>query len=67
MGSKDGCEKGTRKEMVLRRERAGSIGTLEDWCKRKREGQDGNGEEKGEENWMFKKSKKVMRSPVNKG
>lgn len=36
-------------------------------CKRKREGQDGNGEEKGEENWMFKKSKKVMRSPVNKG
>lgn len=40
---------------------------LEDWCKRKRNEQERLGKEKEADYWVFKRSKKVVRSPVNKG
>lgn len=40
----------------MRRERTGSIRALEDWSKRKWE----------EEDWAFKESKRVQKSPVRR-
>lgn len=49
----------TRKEVLVRRERTGSLGTLEIWNKRKRE--EGMEEEKA-----FARSKIVARSPIKR-
>lgn len=56
-------ERTGNKQITLSRERAGSVGTLDDFLKRKRE----EHEKKGKEEELFKKSKITERTPVKRG
>lgn len=54
----------SEKRRILKRERAGSVGMIEDWMKKKREESEEE-EEEGGEMKAFQKSRKMQRSPVN--